>query len=57
MLSCSLCPNTALDLLGHHAATCKKGEDVVTRHGRLQDVFVDFYHQAHLGVHVEVGDT
>ena len=31
-LSCSLCPNTALDLLGHHAVTCKKGGDVVTRH-------------------------
>ena len=34
-LSCSLCPNTALDLLGHHAVTCKKGGDVVTRHNRL----------------------
>ena len=56
-LSCSLCPNTALDLLGHHAVTCKKGGDVVTRHNRLQDVFVDFCHQAHLGVHVEVGSN
>ena len=56
-LSCSLCPNTALDLLGHHAVTCKKGGDVVTRHNRLRDVFVDFCHQAHLGVHVEVGNN
>eukprot|EP00731_Ephydatia_muelleri_P014825 Em0008g545a len=56
-LSCSLCPNTALDLLGHHAVTCKKGGDVVTRHNRLRDVFVDFCHQAHLGVHVEVGSN
>ena len=54
--SCSLCPNTALDLQGHHA-TCKKGGDVVTRHNRLPDVFVDFCHQAHLGVHVEVGSN
>ena len=36
-LSCSLCPNTALDLLGHHAATRKKGGDVVTRHNQLRD--------------------
>ena len=56
-LSCSLCPNTALDLLGHHAVTCKKGGDVVTRHNRLRDVFVDFCHQAHLGVHAEVGSN
>ena len=56
-LSCSLCPNTALDLLGHHAVTCKKSGDVVTRHNRLRDVFVDFCHQAHLGVHVEVGSN
>ena len=56
-LTCSLCPNTALDLLGHHAVTCKKGGDVVTRHNRLRDVFVDFCHQAHLGVHVEVGSN
>ena len=55
-LSCSLCPNTALDLLSHHAATCKKGGDMVTRHKKLQeDVFVDFCHQAYLGVHFEVG--
>ena len=34
-LSCSLWPNTALDLLGYHAATCKKGGGVVTRNNRL----------------------
>ena len=33
-LPCPLCPYTALDPLGHHAATCKKGGDVVTRHNR-----------------------
>ena len=30
---------------------------MVTRHNRLRDVFVDFCHQAHLGVHVEVGSN
>ena len=47
-LPCPLCPNTALDPLGHHAVTCKKGGDAVPRHNRLRDVFVDFCHQAHL---------
>ena len=56
-LSYSFCPNTALDLLGHHAVTCKKCGDVVSRHNRLRDVFVDLCHQAHLGVHVEVGSN
>ena len=56
-LPCPLCPNTALDLLGHNAATCKKGGDVVTRHNRFRDAFVDFCHQAHIGVQVEVGST
>ena len=56
-LLCPLCPNTALDPLAHLAATCKKGGDVATCHNRLPDVFVDFCHQAHLGVQVEVGST
>ena len=25
---CALCPNSALDPLGHHATTCKKGGDI-----------------------------
>ena len=29
---CPLCPGRVLDLLGHHALTCKHGGDVVTRH-------------------------
>ena len=37
--------------------TCKKGGDVVTRHNRLRDAFVDFCHQAHLGVQFEAGST
>ena len=31
--------------------------DVVTRHNQLRDVFVDVCHQAHLGVHIEVGSN
>ena len=30
---------------------------MVTRHNQLRDVFVDFCHQAHLGVPVEVGSN
>ena len=38
--SCSLCPDTAPDRLGNHAATCKRGGDVVSRHNRLSDLHV-----------------
>ena len=33
--SCSLCPGIALDRLGNHASTCKRGGDVVSRHNHL----------------------
>ena len=52
---CPLCPDTALDPLGHHALTCRRGGDVVMRHNQLRDAFVDFCHSACLGVKVEVG--
>ena len=45
-----LCPDTALDPLGHHAVTCRRGDDVMMHHNRLRDVIVDFYHSARLGV-------
>ena len=32
--SCALCSDVALDPLGHHAATCRCGGDVVIRHNR-----------------------
>ena len=35
---CSLCPDTVLDPLGHHASTCKRGGDDVFRHNRLHDI-------------------
>ena len=53
--SCLLCPGLALDRLGNHATTCKRGGDVVTRHNHLHNVIVEFCHRAHLGVRVESG--
>eukprot|EP00731_Ephydatia_muelleri_P033892 Em0041g5a len=35
--------------------TTQHGGDVVTRHNRLRDIFVEFCHQAHLSVRVEAG--
>ena len=52
---CALCPGIALDPLGHHAITCKRGGDVVTRHNTLRDVLAEICHRAHLGVQVEAG--
>eukprot|EP00731_Ephydatia_muelleri_P010406 Em0005g992a len=45
---CPFCPELVLDPLGHHAASCRHGGDVVTRHNRLRDIFVEFCRQAHL---------
>ena len=53
---CALCPGIALDPLGHHAITCKRGGDVVTCHNTLRDVLAEICHQAHLGVQVEAGN-
>ena len=53
---CALCPGIALDPLGHHAITCKRGGDVVTRHNTLRDVLAEICHRAHLGVQVEAGN-
>ena len=53
--SCPYCPAHSLDPMGHHALTCKHGGDVVTRHNRLRDVFVESCRRACIGVQVEVG--
>ena len=53
---CALCPGNALDPLGHHATTCKRGGDVVVRHNTLRDVLTKTYHRAHLGIQVEAGN-
>ena len=54
---CSLCPDSILDPLGHHATTCKQGGDIVHRHNLLRDVFADSCRLAHLSVKVEVGNN
>ena len=45
----------ALDPLGHHAASCRHGGDVVARHNHLRDIVANFCRRAHLSVRVEVG--
>ena len=52
---CPFCPELVLDPLGHHAASCRHGGNVVTRNNRLRDIFVEFCRQAHLSVRVEAG--
>eukprot|EP00731_Ephydatia_muelleri_P031244 Em0022g758a len=52
---CPHCPDIALDPLGHHAASCRHGGDVVARHNHLQDIFANFCRRAHLSVRIEVG--
>ena len=52
---CVLCPNSALDSLGHHATTCKKGGDVVIRLNHLCNVLVETCRRAHLSGMVEMG--
>ena len=42
--------------LGHHALTCKRGGDVVTRHNKLWDLFVESCQKVCIGVQVEVGN-
>ena len=54
---CSLCPDTVLDPLGHHASTCKRGGDAVFRHNRLRDVVAESCRLAHLSVKVEAGSN
>ena len=57
MVPSALCPNSALDPLGHHATTCKKGGDVVTHHNHLCNVLAKTCHRAHLSVKVEMGSN
>ena len=54
---CLLYPEIALDPLGHHALSCRRGSDVVLRHNQLLDVFIDICHKANLGVGIEAGSA
>ena len=53
--NCALCPDSSLDPLGHHAATCKRGGDAVLRHNKLRDILVESFHLADIHVQVEAG--
>ena len=52
---CPPCPEIALDPLGHHAVTCKRGGDVVSRHNKLRDDLAESCRLAHLGIQMEMG--
>ena len=52
---CPLCPNCALDPLGYHCVTCKRGGDVTTRHNTLRNVICSTFQRAGLSAHLEVG--
>ena len=54
---CPLCPGKVIDPLGHHALTCKRGGDVVTRHNKLRDTLAETCRRAHLSVKVEAGSN
>ncbi|KAL5475887.1 hypothetical protein EMCRGX_G025764 [Ephydatia muelleri] len=54
---CPLCPGRVLDPLGHHALTCKRGGDVVTRHNKQRDTHAETCCRAHLSVKVEAGSN
>eukprot|EP00731_Ephydatia_muelleri_P023106 Em0015g689a len=54
---CPLCPEIALDPLGHHAVTCKRGGDVVSRLNKLHDILAKSCRRAHLDVQVEMGNN
>ena len=53
--NCPFCSSHCLDSLGHHALTCKYRGDVVSRHNRLRDVFLESCRQACIGARVEAG--
>ena len=54
-LNCTFCPSLALDPVGHHAITCKHGPDVVSRHNKLCDMFLECCRRANGSAKVEVG--
>ena len=55
--NCALCPDTssALDPLGHHVATCKRGVDAVLRQNKLRAILLESFDRVHIRVQVEAG--
>ena len=54
-LVCPLCPDKALDTLGHHCITCNCGGDVTNRHNMLRNALFSTFRHASLSAHLEVG--
>ena len=52
---CALCPEHPLDPLGHHALTCKRGGDTVSRLNKLRDVVLQTCHRACISAKAEAG--
>ena len=52
---CALCPEHPLDPLSHHAITCKRGGDAVSRHNKLRDVVLQTCHHACISAKAEAG--
>eukprot|EP00731_Ephydatia_muelleri_P034760 Em0075g13a len=52
---CALCPEHPLDPLGHHAVTCKRGSDAISRHNKLRDIVLQTCHRACISAKAEAG--
>ena len=52
---CALCPEHPLDPLGHHAVTCKRGGDAISRHNKLRDIVLQTCHRACISAKAEAG--
>ncbi|KAL5500795.1 hypothetical protein EMCRGX_G012400 [Ephydatia muelleri] len=50
---CAFCPEHPLDPLGHHAVTCKRGGDAISRHNKLRDVVLQTCHRACISAKAE----
>ena len=50
-----MCPENPLDPLGHHALTCKRGGDAVSRDNKLRDVVLQTCHRACTSAKAEAG--
>ena len=52
---CPYCPDKSLDPFGHHALTCKRGPDVISRHNIMRDTIYDICRRAALNPVLEQG--
>ena len=52
---CALCPGKALDTVGHHALTCRRGPDVTHRHNLVRNTLFNTCRRALLNPILEQG--